>query len=60
MNKGTNDYCPHCEEFNTVLDSVCCKCGNNIHKGRPATIEEKEEVVSKLDDAIDQFKKILE
>ena len=50
--KGQNDYCPKCEEFNRVLYGICCRCKRHIYEDRPATEAELKEIEDELDSAI--------
>jgi hypothetical protein len=54
--KGHNDYCQRCEDFNTVLDGVCCACGWNVIEKREATTEEMERASARLQIGIDELK----
>lgn len=58
--KELNDYCERCEEFNTILDGVCCKCTWNIIEKRMATQEEIKAVENKLEKGISNLDKFLE
>lgn len=58
--KGRNDYCVNCEEFNTVLNGVCCRCAWNVKENRVATDEEVVEAENILDEAISIIDQILE
>ena len=60
IGKGKNDYCAKCEEFNTVLDGVCCRCCTNVTDGTPATDEQVAAVARKLDAAAAELRRVLE
>ena len=58
--KGRNDYCQHCEEFNTILDGLCCICLWHVVDNRQSTEEEQNKAKAKLDTAINQLNAALE
>jgi hypothetical protein len=57
--RGVNDYCQSCEEFNAVLDGVCCQCGWHVAENRQATPDEIERVSGELQRSIDELNRFL-
>lgn len=58
--RDDDDYCINCNEKNTVIYSICCKCKYNNSEYRPATKLEIKNVNDKIKFATNCLRQALE